>query len=234
MVLMLACTAPPERPPEVPVAFDMKATSSATTSISELPDGRVQIRVEHDLLRGVTPEMLMWFYENLPAASVDLGGQRYPLYRIWHPRDHVAVTVVEPASSESLGLSKGATIRVQEFVGDDVLDMTATMHRRDEGGTRLVRSLGPVEFMSLEHSFRESEGGVRVVSTGVIGSTVPIVGPLLNLVARRMTSKEQMQRLFRHMIEEFGNLEFFLPALWSQRDAATLRLSARPASSASE
>jgi hypothetical protein len=159
MVVLVACAEPPERGPEVPVAFTMKDVSTATTTVSPLPDGRVQIRVEHDLIRSVTPDMLMWFYENLPTTKVEVGGKVYPLYHIWHPRDHVSVAVVTPAPSGSPGLSAGATIHVKEFVGDRVLDGSATMERRDASGTRLVKSLGPLEIMRLEHSFRATDDG---------------------------------------------------------------------------
>ena len=59
MFMLVACAEPPERGPEVPVAFTMKDVSTANTIVSSLPDGRIQIRIEHDLIRGVTPEMLM-------------------------------------------------------------------------------------------------------------------------------------------------------------------------------
>jgi hypothetical protein len=226
--ILVACAEPPERGPEVPVAFTMKDVSTANTTVSSLPDGRVQIRVEHDLIRGVTPEMLMWFYENVPTAKVEVGGRLYPLYHIWHPGDHVSVAVITPAPSGSPGLSAGATIHVKEFVGDGLLDQTATMERRDAGGTRLVGSLGPLEIMRLEHSFRATDDGVLVISTGTVGSTVPIIGSLLNLAARRMITEDRMRPMFRHMIEEFGNFEFFLRQIWVQRQDSTLRLPARP------
>lgn len=104
MFILVACAEPPERGPEVPVAFTMKDVSTANTTVSSLPDGRVQIRIEHDLIRGVTPEMLMWFYENVPTAKVEVGGRLYPLYHIWHPGDHVSVAVITPAPSGSPGL----------------------------------------------------------------------------------------------------------------------------------
>ncbi len=171
--------------------------------------------------------MIMWFYENLPTARVEVGDETYPLYRIWHPSDHVSIDVISPAPSGSPGLSAGATFHVREFVSDGFLDITPKMEKRDSAGTRAVTSLGPIEFMNLEHAFHATDEGIRVISTGTVGSTVPVIGSLLNVAARRMTSEERMKPMLRHMIEEFGNFEFFLRDLWSQRDEPTLRLPAR-------
>jgi len=206
----------------------MKAVSTATTHLSALPDGRVQFRVEHDLIRGVTPEMLMWFYDNFPTAEVEVGGVIYPLYRIWHPSDHISLDVISPSPSGRPGLSPGAKVHIREFVGDVVLDVKGTIDRRDPSGTRLMRFLGPLEFGRLEHDFQATGEGVRVISTGTLGSTAPVLGSLINFAARRFASEARMKPMFRHMIEEFGNFEFFLRELWLQRDVEILRLQARP------
>jgi hypothetical protein len=226
-MIFIGCNESPERSSAVPVAFTMKAASTAHTSLSSLPDGRVRFRIEHDLIRGVTPEMLMWFYENFPTAEVEVGGVVYPLYRIWHPSDHISAEVISAAPSGRPGLSEGAKVHIREFVGDAVLDIIGTVDRRDAGGTRLLRFLGPLEFGRLEHDFQATDEGVRVISTGTLGSTAPVLGSLLNFASRRFASEERMKPMFRHMIEEFGNFEFFLRDLWLQRDGTILRLPAR-------
>ncbi len=56
----------------------MKPLSSAKTSIDRLDDGRLRLSIEHDVLHGVTPEMLVWSSPPPPAAPPSLD----------HPRDN--------------------------------------------------------------------------------------------------------------------------------------------------
>ncbi len=57
--IWVGCAEPQERSAAVPVAFTMKSVSTANATLSSPADGRVQFRVEHELIRGITPDMLM-------------------------------------------------------------------------------------------------------------------------------------------------------------------------------
>jgi hypothetical protein len=70
--------------PPRPVDWAMKPLSSAKIVEHTLSDGRVVLRIEHDLLRGVTPPMLVWWWRNI-EGDMELKGQTYPRYLIWHP-----------------------------------------------------------------------------------------------------------------------------------------------------
>jgi hypothetical protein len=43
----------------------MKLVTSAKTTQLMLPSGQLELTIEHDLLRGVTPPMLRWWFANL-------------------------------------------------------------------------------------------------------------------------------------------------------------------------
>src|SRR5262245_16731016 len=80
-VLPSACTAkwsllPPRRVPWV-----MKPLSSAKTEETVHPDGRVRLYIEHELLRDVTPPMLVWWWRNI-SGDMELDGRTYPRYLV--------------------------------------------------------------------------------------------------------------------------------------------------------
>lgn len=48
----------------------MKDLSSAQTEQRVLDDGRLQLRVRHQVLRGVTPEMLVWWFSSMDGEMM--------------------------------------------------------------------------------------------------------------------------------------------------------------------
>src|SRR5687768_3488013 len=80
-------------PPPTAIDWRMRPVSSAQTSSRLLDDGRLELKIEHAPLTGVTPRMLDWWFR---TASQDMQwrGQTIPRYRVWHPRDHISLTVV--------------------------------------------------------------------------------------------------------------------------------------------
>ena len=84
---------PIELPPPRPVPWTMRNVSTAMTDLRILVDGRLQLRVRHDVLRGVTPKMLVWWFSNL-EGNVDIGDRSWPRYQIWHPIDHISICYV--------------------------------------------------------------------------------------------------------------------------------------------
>src|SRR5689334_16762534 len=101
--------------PPISVPWTMKTLASAATQIERLPDARVKLSITHAILKGVTPKMLVWWFNNMDGTYV-LGGHEHPRYRVWHPRDHVALTYLKPAF-DGAKFGRGAKIRIQEFFG---------------------------------------------------------------------------------------------------------------------
>jgi len=42
------------------------------------------------VIRGVTPAMLVWWFKHVERRFL-YDGQRLNRYRVWHPRDHIAI-----------------------------------------------------------------------------------------------------------------------------------------------
>ena len=85
-------------PPPLDVDYPLKPVSSAATTVEVLGDGRTRYAIEHELLRGVSPAMIIWFLNHMEDL-VELGGKRVQRYRAWHPRDHIRLTYLRPADA---------------------------------------------------------------------------------------------------------------------------------------
>jgi hypothetical protein len=195
----------------------MKEVSSAETALEDLPDGRVEARIEHELIRGVTPEMLVWWFRTFPYASLSWEGKLVSMYRIWHPRDHVRLRVMRRPLDRSPGVSRGAKIAIYERIGPDVTRTVARVRQMDESGIVLVVRRFGVNVAELRHTFTEARDGTLYRSRLIVGSTVPLVGGIVNSLARkRLFTNEIAQAWIKHNVEEVGNFQFFLPKLYAE------------------
>ena len=73
----------------------MKIVDTARASVEELADGRLRATIVHETMKGVTPAMLRWWFENIHTFTTwngtDFDGPEVPVYRLWHPWDHIRV-----------------------------------------------------------------------------------------------------------------------------------------------
>jgi hypothetical protein len=197
----------------------MKDVSSAKTSSERLPDGRMVYRIEHELIRDVTPEMLVWWFRTFPSTRLAWNDQLVPMYRIWHPRDHVRCRVVRrpfvrPAGP---GVSEGATVIIIERLGPAVTRTRARVAQMDETGLRLVVRRLWIKVGELQHTFERTAEGTLYRSELVVGSRLPGIGRLVNAIARwRLFPPEVGDAWLKHNVEEVGNFQFFLPKLCNE------------------
>ena len=84
-----------------PLAWELKPPSSASTTFNILDDGRLELTIKHNVLRGVTPPMLKWWFGHV-VGMIEHMGKLYPRYLVWHPLDHIHYEVVKRWLSGSL------------------------------------------------------------------------------------------------------------------------------------
>ena len=208
-----------EVPAPLKVTWTMKDLSSARSETEELPDGRFEMRVEHELIRGVTPDMLVWWFRNFPTSRLEYQSRLIQMFRLWHPRDHIRARVTRRPFNRAPGFSKGARVVFSEVLGGDPIRMRAKVAQMDETGIRLVvRRLWLLKVADVRHEYGEAPGGALCRSRIVIGSALPLVGRLLTgMIRRRVFTPELCAAWIEHDVEETGNLEFILPKLYEQR-----------------
>jgi hypothetical protein len=198
--------------------WPLKPLESAQTSLDYDESGRMVMRIRHDLLRGITPAMIDWWFRNI-GGDMDVEGRRMNRYFVWHPFDHILWELAAPAPGGGAGA--GCKFRIVEAFGrnpDFYVDATEDVTQLDDAGLTLVGTRAGVEVTRLHHDFIAADGGTRYVSMLRIGISVPGLCHLINPLIYRFIFPEAMGRAWlKHNIEEVGLLEHMLPVLWPGR-----------------
>lgn len=218
IAFLLISPAPLERdtPRDLPWALPDYRNAHTQWEIGD--DGRIHAEVEHFFLQGISPTMVAWFYQQLPISTVELNGTVYPLYHIFHPVGHGRIRVVEGAADGSPGMAQGATIMREEWFGPYDSRGTARLVEFSDDGMLAVPIAAGLEIGQVRHSYRAENGGTAYKVQAVIGSTLPVIGPILNWFIRTQVFHPAMMALWQqHQIEEVASLQFFLADLYAQR-----------------
>jgi hypothetical protein len=222
--------------------------SSAKTRLSRLSDGRLELTIKHDLIRGVTREMLAWWFCRIDGA-MDYMGQTVSRYRVWHPRDHIFYKDLTRAAD---GTGSAGTLRhiVEAFncdprylvnVIDRVvkLDETGILLSTEQAGITLGSFQSPIiplgtEVVTLQHDFIAAPTGTRYESRMLAGRDTLFGRLFLNrrLLPWLVIDDAMGQAWLQHNVEEVGNFERFLPPLYERWLAGNDRDEMRLASTA--
>jgi hypothetical protein len=213
-------------------SYELRKVDSARVHVGRRVDGRLEARIAHAPLRGVTSEMLVWWFENFadgPDAIEDdlstrktarVGDKDVPLYWLWHPIDHFMVQIKRPAPNGAPGLSEGARVVLKETILKTI-EMNGLIDGMNRDGVHLTLKRGPLRLGDLRHTFVDTEQGLEYRSRLIAGSTLPLIGPLVNQIVNRIIfSPAMLNRWLQHNVEEVGAFENFLPALFAQREQA--------------
>ena len=211
-------------PPPRPIPWTMKPLASAETEFSILPDGRLYLGIRHEILRGVTPAMLVWWFQHL-EGEIELGGRRWPRYHVWHPIDHIAVRYARRRPDGTIG--PGARIHIREALGGNLghlVDIVTTIEKLDESGFVHAPWIAGVRMASLEYAFTPVAGGTRYENSITFGPPRGLARAVANRIIRpRLFPDDKARAWLRHNVEEVGNFEFFLPELWARERGAPPR-----------
>jgi hypothetical protein len=204
-------------PAPLDIPWKQKPLESAETEISTLPDGRIKLWIRHDIVRGVTPTMLVWWFKNL-EGDIELGGKRVSRYRAWHPIDHIDFRYVKRLPDGSIG--PGAVFHIHEaFAANPAweIDTDTMVEKLDETGfIHGPRKLG-IKVAHMEYEFERVDGGTRYTNWLIAGVRSPIAERALNgQIRRAMFPDDKARAWLTHNVEEVGNLESFLPDLYAR------------------
>lgn len=235
-------------PKERQYGWPLKPIESTLFEIIKRPNGQYCVVLQHSLIRGVTCEMIHWWFLHFPDLSVRLEdtpgyeGKTVPAYFLWHPSDHIGVKLVGRASQS--GSNKGRKIKIQEVMqaksyGDKYpVDNAMTVLYHGKNGWAMgkqVPFIGPA--MVLRIHFKDVYEGDTIIGVhyhyevvaGPTGSN-----PLAKLIRKKLAghfSKEFWSAWNLHNSIEVGTFENFLPALFKQRntpDSLVYRLNMNP------
>src|SRR5215203_1355898 len=200
-----------------PVLFPLREPATAVTSVQELARHRRRVTIDHQPLSGVTPTMLLWWFQNI-GGTMTYGNRVVPNYLAWHPIDHIRWELARPAPLG--GAREGARFRIVEaFQGrpEFYIDTTETVEKLDASGIRLVRRIAGVPVIQLSHTWSVCTGQTHYVSVLEVGANSAPFAPANRYLTRRRFPLSMAQGWLRHNIEEVGVLEHILPAAYAAR-----------------
>ncbi|MEM6384481.1 MAG: hypothetical protein AAF739_17575 [Pseudomonadota bacterium] len=228
---------------QMPAARDFgwinKPVSSSHFDIHQKDNGQFCVVLNHALLRGVSTQMIHWWFLNFTRLRVRLQdvpgyeGRQVPGYWLWHPVDHLSADLSGAVGPGGVA-QPGCSIRIREamqyerYGWDYAVDSKLKVFYVGPDGWAMgkaVPGVGPV--MMLRIHFKDVlEGGrhlgVHYHYEVVIGATGS--NPVARLINRRITGEygpEFFAAWHRHNVIEVGTFENFLPALFAQKDDLT-------------
>lgn len=200
-----------------PTFWSYPKLSEATYKTEIMDDGKILIELQHPILKGVSPEMISWWYRNLSTGRATMEGKEYDYYHLFHLTEHGQTSVVTPATDGTKGMGVGAVMYRQERFGPYLSKGKGRVESFDVNGYVVIPVMGPLEFGRIEHKFLEQNGGTLYTVKSILGSNAPIIGPLLSYYIRtKQFPPEVVQEWIRHQVEEVGSLVHFLPKLYQE------------------
>jgi len=203
-------------PAPLSVPWQLKPASSAQSGVETLADGRTRYWVKHEVLKGVTPRMLAWWFAHFAEGEAEIEGRRLDRYRVWHPFDHVYARYVGRAPDGSGGpgaqialceyLARNPRYKIQGISTVEKVDRTGFIHKIIRFGFQLAR---------MEHVFTETSMGTRDENCLLVPGD-PRLAPFARFLSPRLMPADKGEAWLKHSIEEMGTLEHFLPELYAR------------------
>lgn len=225
---------------QMPAARDFgwtsKPVSSSHFDIHQKDNGQFCVVLNHALLRGVSAEMLQWWFLNFTRLKVRLRdipgfeGQQVPAYWLWHPVDHLSAKLSGTLGPGGIA-QQGCSIQIREAMQYDrygwkyPVDAKLKVSYVGPDGWAMGKVLpliGPVMMLRINFKDVYENGqhvGVHYHYEVVIGATGN--SPVARFINKRITGEfgpEFFAAWQRHNVIEVGTFENFLPALFAQKD----------------
>lgn len=215
--------------------WTLKPVSSSHFDIHQKDNGQFCVVLNHALLRGVSAEMIAWWFQNFAHLKVQLrdvpgyAGQYVPGYWLWHPIDHLSAELSGDLGPGGVAKA-GCSIHIREAMQFDrygwkyPVDSKLKVFYVGPDGWAMGRALpffGPVMILRINFKDVYKDGqhcGVHYHYEIVIGATGN--SPLARFINKRITAEfgpEFFAAWHRHNVIEVGTFENFLPSLFSQR-----------------
>lgn len=197
--------------------WTLKSIHSAHTEINNLPNGQVELIIHHEKIKGITIEMLQWWFERFPYLTIFKGGQKFTAYDLWHPLDHVGVY----ADPKNEILKQGDHVTICECFQRDLKfygkgKALIYYFRKDGFGLQVLKS--GIKIMQLLHKFEPVEGGVSYKSRMLVGLEKGLFKNFVNkVIIPNNFGPEKANAWLQHNVEEVGCFENFLEDIYSKR-----------------
>ena len=179
-----------EKPKPLAINWLRKPVESAKSGMETLPDGRLRYWIEHEIIHGVTPKMLVWWFSHL-EGEVEIEGEKYNRYRVWHPEDHVFLEYAKRNSDGTVGV--GSVIHLAEMLNANpkyVVHIYTEIKKLDETGYIHQPRIHGFQLAQMDYEFAEVSGGTFYNNSLTIGLK-GVLGKLLNQIIRKFIFDEK-------------------------------------------
>ena len=99
----------------------MKGLHSAKWHFKRLDNGQFETYVEFDIMKNLTPEMMLWWWNNLDTFTTyngtDFTDPKVRLYRWWNPFDYIKIEHIQKIVDEKGYLKAGTVTKLEEDIG---------------------------------------------------------------------------------------------------------------------
>ncbi|GAB2993735.1 hypothetical protein [Mycobacterium bourgelatii] len=211
----------------LPVLYPLRSVDTATVRFTKAPHHRRRVTIDHRMLPGVTPEMLLDWFTHI-GGTMSYGGEIVPRYLAWHPLDHIHWDLASEAPGGGAG--EGARFHIVEAFGarpEYKVDIVDRVEKLDETGIRLVERVAGVIVFQLEHTWSACSDGTHYVTVLDVGARTPLYAPVNRIACRRLPD-DMLRAWVKHNIEEVGQLEYLLPQLKSGEQSTCATAVASP------
>jgi hypothetical protein len=181
----------------------MKKASPQVVYKELLKGKTLNLIMEHEL-RGVTPEMIDWWWDNMDNDT----------YKLWNPQDHIALEwQVPPSHVGHVGAIHMACEGISDVPAhilrirweDPSAALISNIYSHVNVGSVLAAGTDNIPLGSAVHEYEKTSYGTRMRSTFTLPAVVP---------------QRFLESLRQHNIAEMGRFPEFLPQLYKQKTAA--------------
>lgn len=205
--------------PKLEIEWLRKSVGSAKSGREILPDGRVKYWIRHEILKGIEPKMLVWWFQNL-EGEMEYKGKNYNRYLVWHPEDHVHVSYEKRNDDGSIG--PGAILRIVEYLGRQkkyLVNVISPIEKLDEDGfIHNPRLYGLLPLARMEYRFQQTNQGTAYENCLIVGWKGIFFKFLRPVFEYLFFDKKHGYAWIKHNIEEVGQFQNFLPDLYRKEN----------------
>ncbi|MEO0727842.1 MAG: hypothetical protein AAFZ63_25075 [Bacteroidota bacterium] len=198
--------------------------------------GQLCVVLAHSLLRGVTSEMIAWWFKNFANLKVTLDdvagyeGKKVPAYLLWHPSDHVNAQLKGNLGENNIAKA-GAKIHIQETMQYHKYGFKYPVNQELEifycendgwGMGKRIPLIGTLIFLRI--SYQDVYEGGKIIGVHyhyeVVAGTNKqhfVAKAINNRIVGGYTAAF-WEAWITHNTIEVGVFENFLPALFNQRN----------------
>ena len=200
--------------------WQLKTFDNAHSKVTHLPDGRKLFEVNHPPVRGVTAEMLCWWYGVYADLQLVIDGVTYPAFLVSHPLDHISLESHKARSDGPLLPGDFVTLheaydRNPKYSINEYVEVIA----RDETQFHLRASRRGVTVADVVFEYQDGPDGATFTNHLTVGVREGLLKSFVNKVMIPwLYNEDKNYAWILHSVQEIGNFENFLPEIFARRD----------------